>query len=92
MRVENPMIVDCDTCPVRGVRCDDCVVTALGQFPVVVLSEGELPLDAAERRAVDRFVAAGLVTPEVAGTVVARREPWSRETDRRTAREHRAVG
>jgi hypothetical protein len=88
MRVENPMVVDCDTCPVRGVRCDDCVVTALGHLPVVVLSEGELLLDAAEQRAVDRFVAAGLVTAEVAGTLVARREPWSRET----AREHRAVG
>ena len=92
MRVENPMIVDCDTCPVRGVRCDDCVVTALGHFPVVVLSEGELPLDATERRAVDRFVAAGLVSAEVAGTVVARREPWSRESDRRTGRDQRAVG
>lgn len=92
MRVENPMVVDCDTCPVRGVRCDDCVVTALGQVPVVLLSEGELPLDATERRAVDRFVAAGLVTAEVAGTLVARREPWSRETERRAAREQRAVG
>lgn len=92
MRVENPMVVDCDTCPVRGVRCDDCVVTALGHLPVVVLSEGELPLDPAERRAVGRFVAAGLVTAEVADTLVARREPWSRETDRRTAREERAVG
>jgi hypothetical protein len=92
MRVENPMIVDCDTCPVRGVRCDDCVVTALGHRPVVVLSEGELPLDATERRAVDRFVAAGLVTTEVAGTVVARREPWSRKFDRRTGHDQRAVG
>ena len=92
MRVENPMVVDCDTCPVRGVRCDDCVVTALGHLPVVVLSEGELPLDLAEQRAVDRFVAAGLVTAEVAGTLVARREPWSRETDRRSAGGQRAVG
>ena len=92
MRVENPMVVDCETCPVRGIRCDDCVVTALGHLPVVVLSDGELPLDAAERRVVDRFVAAGLVAAEVAGTAVARREPWSRESDRRTARERRAVG
>ena len=92
MRVENPMVVDCDTCPVRGLRCDDCVVTALGQVPVVLLSEGELPLDATERRAVDRFVTAGLVTAEAAGTLVARREPWSRETERRAAREQRAVG
>lgn len=92
MRVENPMVMDCDTCPVRGVRCDDCVVTALGHLPVVVLSDGEQPLDAAEQRAVERFVAAGLVTAEVAGTLVARREPWSRETDRRSERGRRAVG
>lgn len=24
------MIVDCTTCPVRGQRCDDCAVMALG--------------------------------------------------------------
>ena len=61
MRVENPMVMDCDTCPVRGLRCDDCVVTALGHLPVRSSSaDGELPLDAAEQRAVDRFVAAGL--------------------------------
>ena len=88
MRVENPMVMDCDTCPVRGLRCDDCVVTALGHRPVVVLTDGELSLDMAERRTVDRFVAAGLVSPDVAGTVVARREPWSQET----AADHRAVG
>jgi hypothetical protein len=88
MRVENPMVMDCDTCPVRGLRCDDCVVTALGHLPVVVLTDGELALDAAEWRAVDRFVAAGLVSPDVAGSLVARREPWARET----ASEHRAVG
>jgi hypothetical protein len=88
MRVENPMVVDCDTCPVRGLRCDDCVVTVFGQLPVVVLADGELPLDAVERRAVDRFVAAGLVSGEAAGTVVARRDPWGAEA----VRGHRAVG
>jgi hypothetical protein len=92
MRVDNPMVVDCETCPVRGDRCDDCVVTALGHLPVVVLSEGELPLDAAERRAVDRFVGAGLVSAEVAGTLVARCEPWSRESPRMAERHRRAVG
>ena len=92
MRVENPMVMDCDTCPVRGLRCDDCVVTALGHLSVVALSDGELLLDAAERRAVDRFVAAGLVSPEVADAVVARREPWSRNASREAAAQHRAVG
>jgi hypothetical protein len=96
MRVESPMVVDCDTCPVRGVRCDDCVVTALGLLPVHVLTDGELALDRAERRAVGRFVAAGLVTADEANALVARREPWSRETqrpaDQPTVRQQRAVG
>ena len=96
MRVENPMVMDCDTCPVRGLRCDDCVVTALGHLPVVVLTDRELSLDMAERRAVDRFVAAGLVTADEANALVARREPWSRETqrpaDQPTVRQQRAVG
>lgn len=82
MRTESPMVVECQTCPVQGVRCDDCVVTALGGLPVFVQHEprheDELPLDAAERRAVSRFVAAGLVRPEVAAATTARREPWSR--------------
>src|SRR6476620_9103854 len=51
MRVENPMVMDCDTCPVRGLRCDDCVVTALGHLPGVVLTDGALSLDMAERPA-----------------------------------------
>ena len=76
MRADNPMVVDCDRCPVRGTRCDDCVVTALASLPVVVLSDGQLPLDAGERRAVDRFVAAGLLSADVAGTLVACREPF----------------
>lgn len=72
-----PMVVDCDACPVRGVRCDDCVVTALAGLPVVVLRDGQLPLDAAENRALNRFVAAGLVAPDDAARVTARREPWA---------------
>ena len=64
------MIVDCMTCPVRGQRCDGCVVT-------VLLSPGsaELPLDAAERRAVSMLVGAGLASAEIAGALFARREP-----------------
>ncbi|WP_427385286.1 hypothetical protein [Janibacter sp. G56] len=64
------MIVECSTCPVRGLQCDDCMVTAL-------MPEGvELPLDAAERMVVTRLVRAGLVRPDVAATATARREPW----------------
>ena len=81
MRTDSPMVVECDTCPVRHVRCDDCLVTALQSLPVVPLlrlADGELPLQPAEERAVARFVAAGLVSPVEAATATARREPWSR--------------
>ena len=65
------MIVDCQTCPVRGQRCEDCVVTAL-----FIPGSSEVPLDATETRAVSAFVRAGLMSVEAAATVCARREPW----------------
>ena len=80
MRADSPMVVECDTCPVRDIRCDDCMVTALRSLPVVPLlrlADGALPLDPAEERAVARFVAAGLVSSDEAMTVTARQEPWS---------------
>lgn len=63
------MIVDCMRCPVRGQRCDDCVVT-------VVFASGlaELLLDAAENRAVSMFVSAGLVNAGAVARLRARRE------------------
>jgi hypothetical protein len=66
------MIVDCTTCPVRGQRCDGCVVTALFEP-----GSSELPLDAAEARAVAMFVGAGLVGAETVAGLHARREPWA---------------
>ena len=74
-------------------RCADRGATtasspALGHLPVVVLTDGELPLDMAERRAVDRFVAAGLVSPDVAGT--ARGAAGAVVAS--SGAEHRAVG
>jgi len=75
------MFIECASCPARGLRCDDCVVTVLDTIPVRI-AEGEeslgaqgLALDPAERRAVDLFVAAGLVEIGYAATVRARREP-----------------
>jgi hypothetical protein len=67
------MIIDCHSCPVRDLHCDDCMVTAL-----LAPQGSELPLDAAERAAVDRFVEAGLVTLQEGVAAVARREPWAR--------------
>jgi hypothetical protein len=37
------MIIDCMTCPVRGQRCDDCLVTAL--YSDTVTSGPEVRLD-----------------------------------------------
>lgn len=66
------MIVDCNTCPVRGHRCDDCVVS-------VLLAPGavELPLDGAERRVVSMFVSAGMASADTAAGLSARHEPLS---------------
>jgi hypothetical protein len=65
------VIIECTTCPVGGVRCDDCMVTAL-----LTPSAPDLRLDAAEESAVQRFVRAGLLDPAAAEGLTARREPW----------------
>jgi len=50
--------IDCDRCSLRGIGCGDCVVTVLlGGPPYGV------PLDDAERRAIDVLADAGLVPP-----------------------------
>ncbi len=64
------MIVDCATCPVRGQRCEGCVVTVLLAHPLAPVQAGG-PLDAAERAAVEMFVDAGLVDRRHAETLRA---------------------
>lgn len=50
------MIIDCDTCPVRGDACQDCVMSlVLGPPP-------ELEPDAEQRRAIGVLADAGLVS------------------------------
>lgn len=66
------MIIDCQSCPVRELHCDDCMVTAL-----LAPQASMLPLDAAERAAVGRLLGAGLVSANEAATATARREPWA---------------
>ena len=66
------VIIDCTSCPVRELHCGDCMVTALLEPPTA-----DLPLDASERAAVTLFVASGLVTPQEAAGLRARREPWN---------------
>jgi hypothetical protein len=65
------VIIDCTACPVRELQCGDCMVTALLEPPTA-----DLPLDPSERAAVTLFVASGLVAPEDATGLRARREPW----------------
>jgi hypothetical protein len=52
------VIIDCDTCRVRGPACGDCVVTVMLGLP------GTRPsLDPAEQRAIGVLAASGLVPP-----------------------------
>ena len=50
------MIIDCDSCEVRNIACDDCVVTALLGGPPGEIDDGE----AAALRA---LAGSGLVPP-----------------------------
>lgn len=53
-----PLLIDCDSCQVRGIGCGDCVITVLlGGPPDGVILNDE------ERRAVEVLAAAGLVPP-----------------------------
>jgi hypothetical protein len=49
------MVVDCDSCEVRGKACQDCVVSVLLGAPP------NIELDANEQRAIDVLAGAGLV-------------------------------
>lgn len=51
------MLIDCDTCQVRGGACRDCVVTVLLGPPA------ELELDEVEQAAVNALAEAGLIPP-----------------------------
>lgn len=57
------MLIDCDTCAVRDLHCDDCVVTAL--LGPHVQADSDLPhgvqVDADERRALAVLADSGLV-------------------------------
>jgi hypothetical protein len=66
------MIVDCDSCQVRGAACGDCVVGVLLGFPEPVADAADEPLgapsgapmvqlDAPERRALAVLADQGLV-------------------------------
>lgn len=50
------MIIDCDSCEVRGLACGDCVVTALLGGPPGELDDGEAA-------ALEALAGSGLVPP-----------------------------
>jgi hypothetical protein len=50
------VIIDCDSCEVRGPACGDCVVTALMGAPPVDFDEGETA-------ALEALAGSGLVPP-----------------------------
>lgn len=51
------LTIDCDTCEVRGLHCDDCVVSVLLGPPP------ELSFDEEEQRALTVLSDVGLVPP-----------------------------
>lgn len=51
------MLIDCDTCAVRGKGCPDCVISVLLAMP------GPVELDSDEQVAIGRLAEAGLVPP-----------------------------
>jgi hypothetical protein len=52
------MLIDCDTCVVRGAGCPDCVVTVILNNPRPMLE-----VDADEYDAMESLAAAGLIPP-----------------------------
>lgn len=50
------MLIDCDSCAVRGLACGDCVVTALLGPPA-----GQLDVDEAEQQALEALADGGLL-------------------------------
>jgi hypothetical protein len=55
---DEPLVIDCDVCSMRGLGCGDCMVTVLLGGPPYGVA-----LDDAERRAIDALAAAGLIPP-----------------------------
>jgi hypothetical protein len=50
------MLIDCDTCVVRGPACGDCVMSVMLGAPPTGVN-----LDETERRALDALAGAGMV-------------------------------
>lgn len=60
------MIIDCDSCEVRGKACGDCVVSFLTipvRAPAPAPPVLDVPMDADQAAAVEALVRGGLVPP-----------------------------
>ncbi len=55
---QEPTVIDCDHCSMRGIGCGDCVVTVLLGGPPFGVE-----LDDVEKQAIDVLAQAGLVPP-----------------------------
>ena len=55
------MLIDCETCLVRGIACADCVISVLLQIPDAPTNA--IDLDESERNAVSVLAASGLLPP-----------------------------
>ncbi len=55
---EDPTVIDCDQCSMRGIGCGDCVVTVLLGGPPFGVE-----LDDVEKQAIEVLAQAGLVPP-----------------------------
>ncbi|HJQ43185.1 MAG TPA: hypothetical protein VJ831_08885 [Jatrophihabitantaceae bacterium] len=56
------MLIDCDTCTVRGAACRDCVVPLILSNPALPAAH-PVEIDESEQDAIDTLAAAGLVPP-----------------------------
>lgn len=57
MAHDDSILIDCDSCAVRGTGCSDCVISVLLGPPP------EVHVDADEARALETLAASGLVPP-----------------------------
>ena len=57
------MLIDCDSCTVRGAACADCVVTVLLGSPPVEVDVDVVEFDAVEQAAINTLAEHGLVPP-----------------------------
>jgi len=60
--LEAAVLIDCDTCSVRGRACTDCVVGVLLRAPDAPGQDG-VELDGAEQAAIAVLAGSGLVPP-----------------------------